>query len=124
MSADFIPVLMHLLLVAGVAAFILAGSVLLGRSGRKNEVKDTAYECGMPAGVVRAPRYSVKFYLVAMLFVLFDIEVIFLYPWAVQFREMVAESLLPLWSMVFFVLILGIAYLYVLKKKALDWNEA
>lgn len=115
---------MHLLLVAGVAAFILVGSVLLGRSGRKNEVKDTAYECGMLAGVVRAPRYSVKFYLVAMLFVLFDIEVIFLYPWAVQFREMVGESLLPLWSMVFFVLILGIAYLYVLKKKALDWNEA
>lgn len=124
MSSDFIPVLIQFALVAGVAAIILGASVLLGRAGRRNVVKDSAYECGVLAGPVHTPRFSVKFYLVAMLFVLFDIEVVFLYPWAVQFRDMVAVSSTPFWAALSFIGILGIAYAYALKKRALDWNEA
>ena len=70
-----------------------------------------------------APRFSVKFYLVAMLFVIFDIEVVFMYPWAVQFRELILTNSMALLSMASFVGVLAIAYLYVLKKGALDWKE-
>jgi len=69
-----------------------------------------------------APRFSVKFYLVAMLFVIFDIEVVFMYPWAVQFKELIATSAMALLSMACFVVVLGVAYLYVLKKGALNWK--
>lgn len=67
-----------------------------------------------------APRFRVKFYLVAMLFVIFDIEVVFMYPWAVQFKELIATSAMALLSMACFVAILGVAYLYVLKKGVLN----
>lgn len=70
-----------------------------------------------------APRFSVKFYLVAMLFVIFDIEVVFLYPWAVQFRDMIQESTVPLLSAAGFAGILALAYVYALKKGALNWKS-
>jgi len=124
MSTDYIPVLIQFALVFGVAAIILGASVLLGRAGRRNKVKDSPYECGVLSERVHTPRFTVKFYLVAMLFVLFDIEVVFLYPWAVQFRDMVAVSTAPFWTALSFIAILGVAYAYVLKKRALDWNEA
>ena len=66
--------------------------MLVGKAGKRSKIKDSAYECGMlPIGESQ-PRFSVKFYLVAMLFVLFDIEVVFLYPWAVVFKELVARA--------------------------------
>ncbi|MCL4158855.1 UNVERIFIED_CONTAM: hypothetical protein GTU68_005319 [Idotea baltica] len=70
-----------------------------------------------------APRFSVKFYLVAMLFVIFDIEVVFMYPWAVQFTDLVKTNGMVIWSMAGFVSILTIAYLYALKKGALNWKS-
>ena len=70
-----------------------------------------------------APRFSVKFYLVAMLFVIFDIEVVFMYPWAVQFSDLVKQNGMVIWSMAGFVSILTIAYLYALKKGALNWKS-
>ena len=124
MLSDYLPILLQALIVIGFAGVTLGVSVLLGRSGKSNSMKESAYECGMlPIGEAQ-PRFSVKFYLVAMLFVLFDIEVVFLYPWAVQFKNLVAQNSHAFWSMLSFVFILGIAYLYVLRKKALDWNEA
>ncbi len=124
MPSDFIPVFLQVLIAVGFAATVLLLSVLLGRSGKRTATKDSAYECGMlPIGPAQ-PRFSVKFYLVAMLFVLFDIEVVFLYPWAVQFQDMIQHSLTPLWSALGFVGILFVAYLYILRKGALDWNEA
>lgn len=124
MQSDFIPVLIQIIIAVGFAAMILVLSVLLGRSAKRNPMKDTPYECGMlPVGSAQ-PRFSVKFYLVAMLFVLFDIEVVFLYPWAVQFQDMIARTMLPFWSALGFVGILFVAYLYILKKGALDWKEA
>src|SRR5947207_5605355 len=122
--AEYLPVLL-LLLVAIIFAFGgLGASVLFGARGRRNKIKDTAYECGMlPVGEGNA-RMSVKFYLVAMLFILFDIEVVFLYPWAVIYREMLAtNAALILGSMVSFLGILFIGYLYALKKGAFDWKS-
>jgi NADH-quinone oxidoreductase subunit A len=96
---------------------------LVGKSGKSNAMKDSAYECGMlPIGEVQ-PRFSVKFYLVAMLFVLFDIEVVFMFPWAVVFKDMVAQSTAIFWSMTGFAFILLVAYVYALKKGALKWND-
>lgn len=124
MLSDYLPILLQALIVMGFAGVTLGLSVLLGRTGKRNATKDSAYECGMlPIGEAQ-PRFSVKFYLVAMLFVLFDIEVVFLYPWAVQFKSLIAQNSNAFWSMLSFVFILGIAYLYVLRKKALDWKEA
>lgn len=124
MLSDYLPILLQGLIVMGFAGVTLGLSVLLGRTGKRNATKDSAYECGMlPIGEAQ-PRFSVKFYLVAMLFVLFDIEVVFLYPWAVQFKSLIAQNSNAFWSMLSFVFILGVAYLYVLRKKALDWKEA
>src|SRR5919202_762814 len=83
----YFPVLIQLIVAAGVAAGLIGGGLLLGKHVR-NAAKDTAYESGMqPVGTARE-RFSVKFYLVAMVFILFDIEAIFLYPWAVVYREL------------------------------------
>lgn len=124
MQSDFVPVLLQILVATGFAAMVLLLSVVFGRSAKSNAMKDSAYECGMlPIGAAQ-PRFSVKFYLIAMLFVLFDIEVVFLYPWAVQFQDMIQTSWMPFWSALGFVGILAVAYVYILKKGALNWNEA
>ena len=114
---------MQILIASGFAASTLLVSVLVGKSGQRNAIKDSAYECGMlPIGESQ-PRFSVKFYLVAMLFVLFDIEVVFMFPWAVVFKDMVAQSTAIFWSMTGFAFILLVAYVYALKKGALKWND-
>jgi len=92
MPQDYLPVLLQILIAIGFAIVVLALSVIVGRSAKRNKVKDTAYECGMLPIGEGAPRFSVKFYLVAMLFVIFDIEVVFMYPWAVQFRDLLANG--------------------------------
>lgn len=122
MPYDYLPVLFQVLIALGFAATTLVLSVVFGRAGRDNASKDTPYECGMLAVGEGAPRFSVKFYLVAMLFVLFDIEVVFMYPWAVQFRDLVADGPAALISMAGFAGVLGIAYVYALKKGALSWK--
>jgi NADH-quinone oxidoreductase subunit A len=123
MITDYVPVLLQFLFAAGLAVAILVFSLLLGRSARSNRTKDSAYECGMvPVGDAQA-RFSVKFYMVAMLFVIFDIEVVFLYPWAVNFRSfLAAQDLTAFWSGSAFVLVLLVAYVYALKKGALSWK--
>ena len=123
MLHEYIPVLLQILVAAGLAGGMLMASVVLGKTGTPNPTKDSAYECGMlPIGEAQ-PRFSVKFYMVAMLFVLFDIEVVFMYPWAVVFRDMVADHSVIFWSMASFAGILLVAYLYALKKGALKWND-
>jgi NADH-quinone oxidoreductase subunit A len=124
--AQYGPVLMLVGVAAAFAFGVLGLSVLFGTRGRRNPTKDSAYECGMtPQGEGRV-RMSVKFYLVAMLFILFDIEVVFLYPWAVVYRDLLgnpATKNLIFFSMVSFLGILFIGYLYVFKKRALDWRQ-
>jgi len=123
MPQDYLPVLFQILIAMGFAIVVLALSVIVGRSAKRNKVKDTAYECGMLPIGEGAPRFSVKFYLVAMLFVIFDIEVVFMYPWAVQFRDLLANGATALVSMAGFAGILFFAYVYALKKGALNWKS-
>ncbi|MBV8485154.1 MAG: NADH-quinone oxidoreductase subunit A [Verrucomicrobia bacterium] len=125
MAQDYLPILVQVIFAAGFAGFALFLSVLIGRVGKRTAIKDTAYECGMlPEGEAQ-PRFSVKFYLVAMLFILFDIEIVFMYPWAVVYRDFVAKyNALPiLGSMVGFVVILLVGFVYAVKKGALDWRR-
>lgn len=123
MPAQYLPVLFQIIIAAGFAVVVLAASVIFGRAGKNNATKDSAYECGMLPVGEGAPRFSVKFYMVAMLFVLFDIEVVFMYPWAVQFRDLIAAGPTALASMAGFAGILVFAYVYVLKKGALNWKS-
>ena len=122
MPHDYLPVLFQVLIAIGFAVSTLSLSVVFGRSGKRNATKDSAYECGMVPIGEGAPRFSVKFYLVAMLFVIFDIEVVFMYPWAVQFRDLVAQGPTALASMAGFAGVLVFAYAYALKKGALNWK--
>lgn len=124
MPENYLPVLLQVLIALGFAVTTLALSVVFGRSARSNATKDSAYECGMIPIGEGAPRFSVKFYLVAMLFVIFDIEVVFMYPWAVQFRDLALnQGTTALASMAGFAGILAIAYVYALKKGALNWKS-
>ena len=121
----YVPILILL-----VVALIVAGGMLLlahlvtrffVRPG-KSRAKLSAYESGVnPSGSARL-RFSVKFYLIAMIFIIFDIEVVFFYPWAVVFREMLVEGPLIFWEMVGFVAILLMGYIYVWRKGGLDWD--
>lgn len=124
MIKDYLPILIQVIVAVGFAAGSLLVSVLIGRHGRKNATKNTPYECGMlPIGEAQ-PRFSVKFYLVAMLFILFDIEVVFMYPWAIVYRDFIVQNgPLIFWSMLSFVTILTVGYIYAIMKGALDWKS-
>jgi len=124
MIQDYVPVLLHVLVAVGFATVTLGLNILVGRRGRRNSNKDASYECGVIPEVGKQPRFSVKFYLVAMLFILFDIEIVFMYPWAVAFTETVKQhGQLILGSMFVFVTVLLFGYIYAIKKGALDWSR-
>jgi NADH-quinone oxidoreductase subunit A len=116
----YFPVLVQGLLAIVIAAALIIISYVFGKRVH-NKIKDTPYESGItPTGDARG-RFSVKFYLVAMLFILFDIEAIFLYPWAVVYRELKMFGFIEM--LVFVVLILS-GFFYIWKKGALDWSHA
>src|SRR6266478_4052032 len=123
MAANYLPVLLQAVIAVGFAVVALLVSVLLGKAGKRNPTKDSAYECGMlPLGQAQ-PRFSVKFYLVAMLFILFDIEIVFMYPWAVVYKECLAtHGTAIFWSMLSFAGILTVGYVYAIMKGALEWR--
>jgi NADH-quinone oxidoreductase subunit A len=123
---QYVPVLMLALLAVVFTGGMLVGSALLGFRGRRNRAKDTPWECGIIPTGGGSPRLGVRFYLVAMLFILFDIEVVFLYPWAVVYRDMLrdpATKNLILFAMLSFLGVLFVGYLYALKKRAFDWKS-
>src|SRR5690349_4394090 len=121
---QYLPVLMLAVLAVLFSFGMLVLSVVLGKKGKRTPIKDTPYECGMLPIGEGTPRLSVKFYLVAMLFILFDIEVVFLYPWAVIYKAMLKENpALIFGSMISFLGILFVGYLYAVKKGAFDWKS-
>ena len=123
MLRDYLPVLLQIIVAVGFAASALIVSVVLGKAGRRTPIKDSAYECGMvPIGEAQ-PRFSVKFYVVAMLFILFDLEIVFMYPWAVVYRDAIKQGSTIFWSMLSFITILMVGYVYALKKGALDFRK-
>ncbi len=121
---DFLPILIQVGIVLGFGISALLISVLLGKSAKRTPMKDSAYECGMlPQGGAQ-PRFTVKFYLVAMLFILFDIEVVFLYPWAVNFTAMLkTHGTVIFWSMAGFLSLVTAGYVYAIRKGVLDWKK-
>ena len=121
---DFLPILIQVGIVLGFGITTLLISVLLGKSAKRTPMKDSAYECGMlPQGEAQ-PRFSVKFYLVAMLFILFDIEVVFLYPWGVNFTQMLkAHGSVIFWGMAGFLSLVTVGYVYAIRKGVLDWKK-
>src|SRR6184192_468807 len=116
MLRDYLPVLLQIIVVALFAVSALLVSILVGKRGRRTRAKDTAYECGMVPQGERQPRFSVKFYVVAMLFILFDLEIVFMYPWAVVYRDAIKQGSAIFWSMLGFITILMVGYVYALKK--------
>jgi NADH-quinone oxidoreductase subunit A len=115
------PVLVQLVLAAVIAAALVSRSYLLGKRV-KDRVKDQPYECGMtPVGDARE-RFSVKFYLVAMLFILFDIEAIFLYPWAVIYKTF-ENKMFAFSEMLLFIVLIVAGFFFIWKKGVLDWSS-
>ncbi len=115
---NYIPILMQFLLAVG---FVVGTIIVSGKLGpkRSSEVKDKNFECGIESvGNARIP-FSVKYFLVAILFVLFDVEVIFLYPWAINFKELGMEGMV---KMIVFMMLLLVGFFYIIKKKALEWE--
>ena len=115
---NYIPIFMQLLLAVG---FVVGMIIISGKLGPKrlSENKDKNFECGIESvGNARIP-FSVKYFIVAILFVLFDVEVIFLYPWAVNFKELGVEGML---KMLIFMFLLLVGFFYIIKKKALEWE--
>ena len=123
MLLDFAPILLMVVLALGLALTLLKLAEWLGPS-RPRAVKSSPYESGMdPVGTARE-RYSVKFYLVAMIFIVFDVEVVFMYPWAVSFQGFLdAGAGLGAFAVIFvFILILFVGLIYDIKKGGLDWD--
>jgi len=123
MSTDFVPLLLMLGMATGLGLSLLGGQYLLGPR-RPNRIKISAYESGMdPMGTARQ-RFSIKFYLVAMIFIVFDVEVVFLYPWAVSFKDFIRAGIGPevLGVVTIFILVLAVGLLYDIKKGGLEFE--
>ena len=119
LAQTWFPVLVQSILAMVIAAALVTLSFVIGRRV-KNKVKDMPYECGIaPTGDARQ-RFSVKFYLVAMLFILFDIEAIFLYPWAVVYKQLKMFGFL---EMLTFVMLILAGFFFIWKKGVLDWAQ-
>src|SRR3954464_14660521 len=121
-AQTYFPLLVQILIALVVAGGMIGASAVLGHKV-KDRVKDSPYESGMePVGSARE-RFSVKFYLVAMLFILFDIEAIFLYPWAVVYRDLNrAAWMFPFLEMLLFIVLVLVGFFYVWRKGVLDWS--
>ena len=116
---NYVPLLIHILVAMALAGALLALSTLVGPR-RPSREKAQIYECGMrPTGDARQP-FDVKFYLVAILFILFDVEAIFFYPWALVYRDL---RVFGFYEMLIYIGVLLVGYIYLLKKGALDWNK-
>jgi NADH-quinone oxidoreductase subunit A len=115
----YFPVLVQTVLAILVAAALITLSFVLGKRV-KDKVKDSPYECGIPPTGTARERFSVKFYLVAIVFILFDIEAVFLYPWAVVYREL---KMFAFVEMLLFIVLIVSGFIYVWKKGALDWSR-
>ena len=117
MLPSYVPILILAGVAVGFAVFVLVLSQLLGRP-RPDPAKGSVYECGVPALTTSRERFPIKFYLVCMIFILFDVDAAFLYPWALIFRDL---GLFGLVEMGIFVAMLGGGFVYAWKMGALDW---
>ena len=122
-SADYLPFLIQAVLAALITGGVIGASHLLGQRFRPNKIKDSAYECGVAGEGLVHTRFSVKFWLTALLFMLFDLEVVILIPWTFVYREFLAAGIAITAATAVFlgVLVLGLAYEF--KRGALEWEK-
>src|SRR5437763_12182420 len=121
MQREYLPVLVQIFVAMLFAGSALLVSILVGKRGRRTRAKDMAYECGMIPQGEQLPRFSVKFYLVAMLFILFDMEIVFMYRWAVVYRDVVKQGSTIFWSMLSLITIMLMSYVYWNNKGELEF---
>ncbi len=117
--SEYVPVGLTFLITATVAGVMVSLNRILGPRPKNPPVKQETFECGNPATGPAWARFSVKFYLVAILFIVFDVEVVFMYPWAVTFREL---GLFGFVEMMVFVAILAVGFVFAWRKGALEWK--
>ncbi|HTZ21460.1 MAG TPA: NADH-quinone oxidoreductase subunit A [Opitutaceae bacterium] len=122
-SAAYLPFLIQIVLAAGIGAAIIGASHFFGQRAPRNAIQDTPYECGLKSEGIGHSRFSVKFYATALLFIVFDIEVVFLVPWAFVYREFLAHHIAILGPMMFFLFVLVLGFVYEWKKGGLEWEK-
>ena len=122
--SNYLPLLLQIIVAVGMGCGMVAGSWFIGRH-RNSKAKNAAYECGIPAEGDARGRFSVRFYMVAMLFILFDVEVVFLLPWAVVYRQLpqlMHSRFFGFWEMVVYLGFVLVGFFYIWKKGVLDWS--
>ncbi|MFN3701812.1 MAG: NADH-quinone oxidoreductase subunit A [Alphaproteobacteria bacterium] len=115
---DYLPILLFMGIACVISVAMIAGSLLLGKQKPDSE-KNSAYECGFEAFTDARNKFDVRFYLVCLLFIIFDLEIAFLFPWAISLGDI---GVFGFWSMFIFLLVLTVGFIYEWKKGALDWE--
>ena len=123
MASAYLPFLIHAVLAAVVTGVVIGASALIGQRGRHSKIKDSAYECGVPSEGILNTRFSVKFFLTALLFMLFDLEIVILLPWTFIYREFLAYHIAIIAPIFFFIGLLALGLFYEVKKGALEWEK-
>jgi NADH-quinone oxidoreductase subunit A len=121
--ATYLPVLVQIVLGLSVPIVVLIASHIFGQRAKGNYIKDKAYECGLPSEGNVHPRFAVKFYVTAMLFILFDIEVVFLVPWALVYREFLTAGIAITAATAVFLGVLVLGLFYEVRRGALEWDK-
>jgi NADH-quinone oxidoreductase subunit A len=122
---QYLPLFLHIVVAFGIAAFMVIASWFIGRH-RNSAVKLAAYECGIVAVGDARGRFSVRFYMVAMLFILFDVEAVFMMPWAVIYRrlpQITGSRLFGFWEMVVYLGFVAVGLYYIVRKGILNWSQ-
>ena len=122
-ASAYLPFLIQAVLAAAITGFVIGASHFFGQRFKPNKIKDTAYECGIAGEGLVHTRFSVKFFLTALLFMLFDLEVVILIPWTFIYREFLASHIPILGPMLFFIFVLVLGLVYEVKKGALQWEK-
>ena len=122
-SAAYFPFLIQVLLAAAITGTVIGASHFFGQRARHTKIKDSAYECGVATEGVIHTRFSVKFYVTALLFMLFDLEIVILVPWTFIYREFLANQISILGPILFFHGVLVLGLVYEIKKGALEWER-
>jgi NADH-quinone oxidoreductase subunit A len=122
-TADYLPFLIQAVLAAGITVAIILASNFFGQRARHTKIKDSAYECGVPSEGIVHTRFSVKFFLTALLFMLFDLEVVILVPWTFIYREFLHNHIAIIGPIFFFIGVLVLGLFYEIKKGALEWEK-
>ena len=122
-SAAYLPFLIQAVLAAAITGIVIGSSVLLGQRAKHTRIKDSAYECGVPSEGVVHTRFSVKFYVTALLFMLFDLEIVILVPWTFIYREFLHQHIPILGPILFFIFVLVLGLVYEIRKGALEWER-